>query len=193
MEQFIKDFRKQAMYAPRAVILTLILILAYLFISSNSKDEIKRKIRKVFKNIWLVLFLFSLAFILMITIFGRGLTNPLKNIWTDFGFVQNGTVNFENFENILLFVPYVFFFLQAHRLKNSWKRALIFSLSTACCIEILQLLFWAGSFQFSDILHNTEGGMIGCGLWYLVYFCKDKRPVRSAWRWLEKKIGQVKK
>lgn len=41
------------------------------------------------------------------------------------------------------------------------------SFFTSLVIEGAQLLFWLGSFQLSDLFHNTLGGVIGWALWHV--------------------------
>ena len=42
------------------------------------------------------------------------------------------------------------------------------SIYSSLVIEILQLLLMVGQVQLSDLVHNTVGGMIGCGVWWIV-------------------------
>ena len=75
----------------------------------------------------------------------------------------------ECFENILLMLPFVFLlFWSEHKkiLKSITFRyiatlAARISFSFSLSIEIFQLLFRWGTFQFSDIFYNTVGGILG--------------------------------
>ena len=167
MDRIINDIKFQSMYIPRAIVLTPIIMFSYQFVIENSRAAIIDKTKSLLKNIWNVLFCFSLSFILISTIFGRWPGNPYKHIFDYFGFIRKGVFNLELVENVVLFIPYTFFFLQARRYDNPLKHSLVMSVLTTCFIELTQLLFWAGSFQFSDMLHNIEGGMIGYVLWIL--------------------------
>lgn len=167
MDRIINDIKYQSVYIPRAIVLTPVILFAYQFVIENSRAEIIDKIKSLFKNIWDVLFCFSLSFILISTIIGRWPGNPYKHIFDYFGFIHNGVFSLESIENVVLFIPYTFFFLKARRCDKPLKNSLILSILTTCFIELAQLIFWAGSFQFSDILHNIEGGIIGYVLWIL--------------------------
>ena len=68
-------------------------------------------------------------------------------------------------ENIILFVPYTFFYLQALTPSKSLKAAFLLAFLTSIFVELLQLIFWLGAFQLSDLLYNVIGGMIGWLLW----------------------------
>lgn len=156
--------------------------MAYLFLREHGK-ETKQKLLSVFMRGWLISFLFWLALMLTCTVLERTSTYPFKSIFDDFGIRNKGSWNTEFVQNVLVFVPYVFLYLQAFKPEKPMKAALILSLCTTLFIELSQLLFWLGEFQFSDILHNVEGGMVGCGLWYTVKAERDNHLLR---RWFER-------
>ena len=174
LEKVKEDFIRQASYVPRAIILFAILIPAYLFVSENDTNQIKEKIKGVLKNYKVILFLFWLAFLMMSTIFSRWNEVPYRVVLSGFGFTTAKGLNTDCLENILLFIPYTFHYLLAFHPQKPWKAALKLSLLSTFIIELLQLIFWLGAFQFSDILHNIEGGIIGCGLWNLVRWIKSR-------------------
>ena len=169
-----KDFIRRALYIPRAIILFTILIPAYLFVAENDAIRIKEKIKSVLKNYKVILFLFWMAFLMMSTIFTRWTKVPYRVVLGGFGIITTKGLNTDSLENILLFIPYTFHYLLAFHPEKPWKAALKLSLLSTFTIELLQLIFWLGAFQFSDILHNTEGGIIGCGLWHLVRWIKSR-------------------
>lgn len=169
-----EDFIMQATYVPRAIILFAILIPVYLFFAENNKTQIKEKIKDILKNNKVIFFLFWLAFLMMSTIFSRMYEVPYRVVLDGFGFKTANGWNTDSFENIVLFIPYTFHYLWAFHPQKPWKAALKFSLLSSVTIELLQLIFWLGAFQFCDILYNTEGGMLGCGLWYFVRWIKLK-------------------
>ena len=150
---------------PRAVVLTIIITLAYLFIKDNSRKEIRDKLLSVIKRPWLVLFLLFLSFILVCTLFSRQTIVPYRSIFSDFKLYNNGRWNMGCMENIILFVPYTFFYLQALTPSKSLKAAFLLAFLTSIFVELLQLIFWLGAFQLSDLLYNVIGGMIGWLLW----------------------------
>ena len=55
-------------------------------------------------------------------------------------------------------------FVKLRRMRMTLLSAAIFSAS----IEIIQLVFCLGYFEFDDIFNNTLGALIGYGLWTLV-------------------------
>lgn len=129
-----------------------------------------------FKNSVFFRKLFFLAFvtslILFRTLLNRNLwMNPLSNIMGGWSIWE--TVNGEQklttecIENVILMVPFtgmvMWTFDDKERvIANSTKLGLCFSV----CIEMLQLLLRLGTFQISDIVYNTLGGMLG-GLCYI--------------------------
>ena len=93
-----------------------------------------------------------------------------------FFFGKNARVNWFLVENMLVFAVYILLYLMAFRPEKPWQAALALSCCTTVFIEVSQLLFWLGSFQFSDMLYNVIGGMIGCGVWVgLRKLKKEKR------------------
>lgn len=120
--------------------------------------------------------LFALAFvtsmILFRTLLNRNLwMNPLSKVMGGWGIWE--TVNGERqlttecIENVILMMPFTGMAMWTFDVKKrvvwkSIKLGLCFSVS----IEMLQLLLRVGTFQVSDIVYNTLGGMLG-GLVYL--------------------------
>ena len=120
--------------------------------------------------------LFALAFvtsmILFRTLLNRNLwMNPLSNVMGGWSIWE--TVNGERqlttecIENVILMMPFTgmvmwTFNAEKNVVWKSTKLGLIFSVS----IEMLQLLLRLGTFQVSDIVYNTLGGMLG-GVVYL--------------------------
>ena len=102
--------------------------------------------------------------------------NPLSDVMGDWGIWE--TVNGEQklttecIENVIMMVPFsaVVLWTFGEKIGNGWNKilwqsgkiAFIFSIS----IEMLQLLLRLGTFQVSDIVYNTLGGMLG-GLCYI--------------------------
>ena len=156
---------EQFKFVPRAIVLTFIVVLAYLFIRDNDRKEIRDKLVSILKKTWLLLFLFFLSFILVCTLFSRQSIIPYKSVLKGLRLYDNGRWNMQCIENILLFVPYTFFYLQALAPEKPLKAVFSLSLLTSLFIELSQLIFWLGAFQLSDLIYNVIGGMIGWGLW----------------------------
>ena len=122
-----------------------------------------------FRKLFFLFFVSSL--ILFRTLLNRTLwMNPLSDVMGDWGIWE--TVNGECIEDVIMMVPFsaVVLWTFGEKIGNGWKKilwqsgkiAFIFSIS----IEMLQLLLRLGTFQVSDIVYNTLGGMLG-GLCYI--------------------------
>ena len=140
-------------------------------------DGMIKVFTKILTNILTALYqLFGLAFltsmILFRTLLNRNLwMNPLSDVMGGWGLWE--TVNREKqlttecIENVILMIPFTgmvmwMFDVEKRVVWKSTKLGLIFSVS----IEMLQLLLRLGTFQVSDIMYNTLGGMLG-GIVYL--------------------------
>ena len=167
MSVLLKDIHSQLMCFPRAIVLMVLVVPAYLFIRDNDKGQIKNKLISVIKQPWLIMFLFYLSFILISTLFTRWPRIPYNSVFNHFGLYDENGLNTECIENTLLFIPYTFLFLQAMKPYRTWKSSMILALSTTTFVELSQLIFWLGEFQLSDLVHNMIGGVIGCVLWHI--------------------------
>ena len=116
--------------------------------------------------------------ILFRTLLNRNMwVNPLSNVLGNWGIHQaDGTISTEPIENFILFIPFIviLFWLYREKIfgkgftlkKTVWisaKITFLFSLS----IEMMQLLFRLGTWQVSDLVYNTSGGIFGGILYYL--------------------------
>lgn len=128
-----------------------------------------------FRKLFLLAFVTSM--ILFRTLLNRNLwLNPLSDVMGGWGIwkIENGEqkLTTECIENVIMMVPFsaVVLWTFGEKIGNGWKKilwqsgkiAFIFSIS----IEMLQLLLRLGTFQVSDIVYNTLGGMLG-GLCYI--------------------------
>lgn len=123
-----------------------------------------------FRKLFLLAFITSL--ILFRTLLNRDLwLNPLSKItggWSIWETVKGERrLNTECIENVILMMPFTGLTMWTFEINEKvvWKSiklAFVFSL----CIETLQLLLRLGTFQISDIVYNTVGGMLG-GLCYV--------------------------
>ena len=127
------------------------------------------------------LLIFVTVMILFRTLLNRtAWANPVSDImggWWIWTMDSKGNIKLttECFENVLLMLPFIFLLLWSEHkriLKNitfnhvvilAAKISFRFSLS----IEILQLLFRLGTFQFADIFYNTVGGILGGIIFWL--------------------------
>lgn len=120
---------------------------------------------------WKFLFFIYISFILQKTLLDRtfGAKNNLKLTLTipNILEISNTEEKIEAIENLIFFIPYTFFLLQSSLLQKI-KRVndvLVLSFFTSLTIEILQYVTTLGTFQLSDLLYNTLGGIVG----YILY------------------------
>lgn len=89
------------------------------------------------------------------------------------------TLTAECFENIIMTIPFGFFFLMARhcsmrarrpgrtygggeaRLWACLRLSLVAAFSLSLCVELLQTVFRLGTFQLADLFYNTLGGGLG--------------------------------
>ena len=167
MLSFYHYFLYKLNYLYRALLLTALLIPAFLFIKDNRK-YLRIRIGTIVKQCWVIFFFYYLSIILTATIFARKVQNPYQSIIGHFGFGNNVEWNLEIILNILMFVPLTVLYLQAFKPNRPWEAALKLTIFTSVFIELSQLIFWLGEFQLSDLLYNTIGGVIGIALWMLL-------------------------
>lgn len=140
-----------------------------------NKFGIKTLILEVKKNFledrsykWKILFFTYIYFIFDKTLLSRtfGANNNLELALTIPNILKMSNIkdNIEAIENLIFFIPYTFFLLQGFSIKKL-KNILFMSFFTSLLIEILQFIIKIGTFQLSDLLYNTLGGVIG----YIIY------------------------
>ncbi|MBQ7598092.1 MAG: VanZ family protein [Clostridia bacterium] len=105
----------------------------------------------------------SLALILWITLFSR-FGSDIRVIYAPFWSyrkIANGEYHLllEDFENVLLFLPLGL--LAAWVLRLRLPAAVLLGALCSLFIECSQWLFWLGSFEADDLLHNTLGTLLG--------------------------------
>lgn len=96
--------------------------------------------------------------------------NPLENVLGIWGLHHDGKIYTENFENLILFMPFIMLLFWAREEKDHTKdkkvqEVLLNSFEISFCfslaIEICQLFLKLGIFQLTDLFFNALGGMIG--------------------------------
>lgn len=116
-------------------------------------------------------------FILEKTLFDRsfGVVNNVKSsIKENWLFLEKDAWSkVQAIENILFFVPFSFFLILAFFDRKNidfklLKTVVKFSFFLSLFIELTQLVLTLGTFQFSDIVYNIIGGIIGYILVILV-------------------------
>ena len=187
--EIIKHVLK-AIYQPFlfALVLSVFVLYFIMFIEKYGEGSIKDKIVMAFKELKdkflsqkkfrrAFYFVFFVVMTLFRTLLNRDMwVNPISDVMGVWGLhKKDGTLTTEMFENIVLFIPlvfFLFFFLETTSKKTSkflavMGRAIVFSFLTSLSIEMLQLLLRLGMWQLSDICFNLLGGIIG-GLVYWI-------------------------
>lgn len=168
----VKDIIKYII--PSTIFGILSIIIQYFLENIELKRLLKNLKIKFIKDKrykWKFLFFIYIYFILDKTLLDRtfGAKNNLELALTipNILKINNARDNIEAIENLIFFIPYTFFLFQSFSLKKSKdiKNTLILSFLTSLVIEVLQLLTTLGTFQLSDLLYNTLGGVIG----YIIY------------------------
>jgi glycopeptide antibiotics resistance protein len=74
----------------------------------------------------------------------------------------------EVFWNLVLFIPIGILFMLFLTCKRKCVITVIIGFLLTTVIELIQLIFHRGYFEFDDIFHNTLGTVIGIGI-YLIF------------------------
>lgn len=164
-----------------ALVAVAITLLLYFWVNKSKETD-----KRLLLNLLLLNSFGSFYFseLLYSTLFSRINTkiNPLMNIWGEWSVFDGETIMFLNFrplQNILLFVPlclviYLFSRLIKKRIKPKQLLFVTFitSFSLSLLIELMQLVTCLGTFQISDLVYNTLGGVLGA---LIVIFISKKR------------------
>ena len=116
---------------------------------------------------------FYLSFVAKITVFTR-IPTPypqyaIRLFWS-YRAIANGATSIiaEVFWNVVLFIPIGILLMLILNCRYDWLVSAVIGLLISSCIELIQLVFHLGLFEFDDIVHNTLGAAIGVGLYLLV-------------------------
>lgn len=181
----------------RTLIFTLVpgLIFAFLVMSALptfKKSGFKNTIKGFFKSLKnkdrLFLFLLLIYFFIVIyrTLFQRDFSyDSLSDVfggWKIFKTQYTG-LDYQVIGDIAMFFPFgLLWALTFEREEKSAKTLLITLLSSLCFsafIEITQLIFSKGTFQFSDIVYNTLGGVLGAVIFIIINLIIEKREANK--------------
>ena len=113
---------------------------------------------------------------------GESHTYELELFWSYKKWIIEGSVAFglEILNNIVLFFPFGFILTDALRRCPFWA-VLLSSLAVSGCIEMSQLVFRLGLFEFDDIFNNVLGAVAGwCVFHILRSFKRRRRPDSSS-------------
>lgn len=134
----LNDLIKEILnYTYPACLLTVLLCVLFLFM--HEQDA-----RHKLLNLWhnrkrLILFLFYFAFLLMATVFGRRTTKPYNSVFEHlFLKIDDPSWNKEIIENLLVFVPYTFLFLNSFEVSKQRPclTAVLFAFAASLFIEL---------------------------------------------------------
>lgn len=98
----------------------------------------------------------------------------LVPLWSYFSIRDNASLVGQIILNILLFVPIG---TLANVVGFTIKRTVLYSAVFSLTIEIFQLIFRTGMFEFDDIFHNVIGGLIGYEILYILDKTLNRRKV----------------
>lgn len=114
--------------------------------------------------IWAMIVVFSVVFILYITVISRigqvNLENPMKHLI--YSGVYDNTHFKEMWGNILLFIPLGASVKLHIKSKHPIVVTLFVGFIFSFCIEILQLFTRCGYFELFDLILNCAGMAVGC-------------------------------
>lgn len=149
------------------------------FRKNGIKATVKNFCRDLIKNPtvrWQFLFAIYLFMTLARTLICRNIWQaPWADIIGNWGlYTKEGTLNFEGFENVFLFLPLMLFFYLAfaekygeYKLYKLCWHAVKWSFLFSAAIEICQLFGRLGTFQLADIAQNTLGGLLGALIYWI--------------------------
>ncbi len=109
---------------------------------------------------------FYLSFVATITVVARIPSHnsqyQLLLFWT-YKAIANGETHYiyEIFWNVVLFIPIGILIMLLLTFKHKWVVTLFTGIILSALIEVIQLIFHRGLFEFDDIVHNTRGTIIG--------------------------------
>lgn len=124
--------------------------------------------------------------ILMVTLFIRESTlqSTVAPVpfwsWAEVVYNHNFAILYQILLNILLFVPFgglLKMTFRKIRLSVGWLVGFLFSMA----IEVCQLVFHLGLFEWDDMLHNSLGCLMGCVVVLAVQAVQARISHKSAW------------
>lgn len=116
---------------------------------------------------------FYLSFVAKITVFSRIPWHEPRYMLVPFWSYRAIAVGVEGiipevFWNVVLFIPIGILFMLFLTCKRKWVITVIIGFLLTTAIELIQLIFHRGYFEFDDIFHNTLGTVIGIGIYIIV-------------------------
>lgn len=175
---------------PGLCIAVCIVFLSILIKEKNIKSSVKlfcSNIKQSRTSRFQVYFFTYLYIMLYRAVFGReSVYEPLSKVFDGWRMYIRGYtgLNYEDaFGNILVFIPYSFLLLFAFggKFKSRTDQIIKSTLLTfllSLFIEVNQLIFRKGTFQISDLVLNTIGGLIGALAYMLIHIITEKKNSR---------------
>lgn len=154
-------------------------VFLYIFFMHWMNIRLFRILREPAAIICLIVELVAIAYF---TIFfreqGESHTYELELFWSYKKWILEGSVAYglEILNNIVLFFPLGFILTDALRRCPFWA-VLLASFAVSSCIEISQLVFRIGLFEFDDIFNNVLGAVVG---WCTFHILRSLRRRKHA-------------
>ena len=79
--------------------------------------------------------------------------------------------------NVLVFIPWGILLPEIVSAKRKLRFVVLRAVGISLVIEVTQLVFKLGLFEFDDVFHNTLGTVIGYGLWHAFKKRKNPNPI----------------
>ena len=166
------------MWSVREIVcFTVLLILVMIVIGCG----IRKGKCKPIQGIAIVVLVIFLGIVFGSTVFTRTSTirqYELKPFWSWYEVIWHNDYELlkENLLNCLLLVPLGFLLPIIFNRKIKLSRAFLMGFFVSAVIELSQLIFKRGLFEWDDMIHNALGCMLGCRImnWIIIKLRKHK-------------------
>ena len=148
------------------IILLLVTLASFLLFISLKRINHKRR------TIGLLLLILYVILLFCITVFIRPIQDArlfnLVPFWSYQAFIEGqNAVMAEKIVNVALFVP-IGMLIPIAFSEIKWYSVLLISVLLSLLIEVTQFLFYRGYSEVDDIIHNSLGALIGCGIYCII-------------------------
>ena len=159
----------------------LVIFCGYMFLLRRNKSQGQSVSKKeILCGLALSIYL---IFLLGGTLLNREVGNEYLIEWVPFWsygdlyFEWNKSLAIQIVYNVLVFIPWGILapetFLKMRSIRWVIGSAVLFSF----LIEVAQLIFKLGLFEFDDVFHNTLGAMIGYAIWRVLALWRNRRKL----------------
>lgn len=171
-------------YMAVPIIVTAVFIifrLLFRYFRQGRRSEPQSVMDSVRRDLPLYLFVFTVSFILQVTLLGRigNVEEPFGRLWDGWIISANKYVlELSPLYNVLLLVPFGLLLCKISKLtegKKIFPVGTLASLGLSLVIEATQAIFCIGTFQISDLVYNTLGGFLGAAIYMIIIIIKRKR------------------